>query len=97
MPHRRVLKHVARKNRLSSVATLTTEFKAASESNVSTRTIRWELHEMGFHGRPDAHKRMRNAKRQLEWCEARGHWTLEQWKRVLWSNESRFTCWQSDR
>jgi hypothetical protein len=39
---------------------------------------------------------MRNAKHQLEWCKARRNWTLEQWKRVLWSDESRFTIWQSD-
>jgi hypothetical protein len=25
------------------------------------------------------------------------HWTLEQWKHVLWSNESLFTIWQSDK
>ncbi len=24
------------------------------------------------------------------------HWTLEQWKLVLWSNKSRFSVWQSD-
>ena len=55
---------------------------------------------MGFHGRAAAHKpkiTIRNAKRRLEWCKARHHWTLEQWKRVLWSDESRFTTWQSDR
>jgi hypothetical protein len=87
------------KNRLSSVATLTTEFQTASGSNVSTRTVRRELHEMGFHGRAAAHKpkiTMRNAKCQLERCEACCHWTLEQWKRILWSDESRFTIWQSD-
>jgi hypothetical protein len=39
---------------------------------------------------------MRNAKRQLEWCKAQRHWTLEQWKRVLWSDESCFTIWQSN-
>ena len=53
---RQVLKHVARKNRLSSVAALTTEFQSASGSNVSTRTVRWEVHEMGFHGRKAANK-----------------------------------------
>ncbi|XP_042183821.1 transcription activator BRG1-like [Oncorhynchus tshawytscha] len=47
----RVLRHVASKNHLSSVPTLTTEFQTASGSNVSTRTVRRELHEMGFHGR----------------------------------------------
>ena len=54
---------------------------------------------MGFYGRAAAHKpkiTMRNAKRLLEWCKARRCWTLEQWKRVLWSDESRFTIWQSD-
>ena len=92
----RVLKHVAR---LSLVATLTTEFQTATGRNVSTRTVRRELHEMCFHDRAAAHKpkiTMRNAKRRVEWCKARRHWTPEQWKRVLWSDESCFTIWQSD-
>ena len=64
----------------------------------STITVHRELHEMGFNGQAAAHKpkiTMRNAKRQLEWCKAR-HWTLEQWKCVLWSDESLFPMWQSD-
>jgi hypothetical protein len=81
------------KNHLSSVATITTEFQTASGSNVSTITVRRELREMA---QAAAHKpkiTMRNAKHRLEWCKARCHWTLEQWKRVLWSNESHFTIW----
>jgi hypothetical protein len=70
---------------LSLVAT--TEFQTASGNNVSTITVRWELHKIT----------MCNVKRRLEWCKARCHWTLEQLKRVLWSDESRFTIWQSDR
>ncbi|CAI9532107.1 unnamed protein product, partial [Staurois parvus] len=27
---------------------------------------------------------------------ARRHWTLEQWRRVFWSDESCFSVWQSD-
>ena len=85
---------------MSSVATLTTEFQIDSGSNDGTNTVRREFHEMGFHGRAAAYKpkiTMRNAKRRLEWCKAHCHWTLEQWKRVLWSDESRFTIFQSDR
>ena len=96
---RQVLKHVAWKIRLLSVATLTTEFQFDSGSNVNTSTVRRELHEMGFHGRAAAYKpkiTMCNAKRRLEWCKVHRHWTLEQWKHVLWSDESRFTIWQSD-
>jgi hypothetical protein len=65
------------------VATLTTEFQTASGSNFSTIAVRRELHEMGIHGQSAAYKpkiTMRNAKRRLEWCKARRHWTLERWK-----------------
>ena len=44
---------------------------------------------MGFHGRAAAHKpkiTMSNAKCWLEWCKACRHWTMEQWKGVLWSD-----------
>ena len=41
---------------ISTVATLTTEFQTAPGSNICTRTVRGELHEMGFHGRAAAHK-----------------------------------------
>uniref|UniRef100_A0AAZ3SH37 Transposable element Tc1 transposase n=1 Tax=Oncorhynchus tshawytscha TaxID=74940 RepID=A0AAZ3SH37_ONCTS len=54
---------------------------------------------MGFHGRAAAHKpkiTMCNAKRQLGCCKAHCQWTLEQWKHVLWSDESRFTNWESN-
>jgi hypothetical protein len=39
---------------------------------------------------------MRNAKCWLEWRKACRHWTPEQWKRILWSDESRFSICQSD-
>jgi hypothetical protein len=86
--------------RLSSVVTFTTEFQTTPGSNISTITVRREPHETGFHGRAAPHKpkiTMCNAKRRLEWCKVCHHWTLEQWKSVLWSDESCFTIWQSDR
>ena len=54
---------------------------------------------MGFHGRAATHKHKitrRNAKRWLEWCKARTFWNLEQWKRVLWRDESLFNICQSE-
>ena len=39
---------------------------------------------------------MRKSKGSLEWCKAHRHWTQEQWKHVLWSDESRLTIWQSN-
>jgi arginine repressor len=83
---RQVLKSVVHKTPLSSVETLTTEFRTASGSNVSTRTVSRELHEMVSMAEQIAHKpkiTTCNDKRRLEWCKAHGHRTLEKWKRVL--------------
>jgi hypothetical protein len=72
---RRVVKRVAHYNRLSSVVTLTTEFQTASGSNVSTRTIRLELHEMGFRGRAAAHKSKITMRRRGGKLSAIGFWS----------------------
>ncbi|XP_041789179.1 aminoacyl tRNA synthase complex-interacting multifunctional protein 1-like isoform X1 [Chelmon rostratus] len=48
---RQVLEKVALENCLPSVEALTAEFQTASGANVSSRTVRRELHEMGFRGR----------------------------------------------
>ena len=83
----RVLKSVACENRLSSVATLTSEFQTISGRNVSTRTV-WRFTKWVSMAENIT---MRNVLRRPVWCKARRHWTLEQWKCVLWSDESRFT------
>lgn len=51
-----VLKCIARKNCLSFLASLTTAFQTAFESNLSTRILLWELNEIGFHGQAAAPK-----------------------------------------
>lgn len=48
---RQVLERVAVGKCLPSVEALATEFQTASGANVSSRTVRRELHEMGFRGR----------------------------------------------
>ena len=66
---------------------------------ISSRTVRRELHGMGFHGWTAASKpyiSKCNAKHRMQWCKAHRHWTLEQWRRILWSDESHFSIWQSD-
>ncbi|CAI9613045.1 unnamed protein product, partial [Staurois parvus] len=49
---------------------------------MSTTTVRRELHGMGFHGRAAASKpyiTKCNAKRRMLWCKARCHWTLKRY------------------
>ena len=94
----RVLNRVAHKNRLSSVETAFIWKQCQHRKSVGS-FMKWVSIEMGFHGQSAAHKptiTTHNAKRRLEWWKVCLHWTLEQWKHVLCSDESRFTIWQSD-
>jgi transposase len=96
---RRALKKVVREARQTSSETITPEFRSATNCPASTMTVRRELRGMGFHGRAAAHKRnisLMNAKRLLKWCKERRHWTVDNWKRVIWSDESHYTMWRSD-
>ncbi|GFT71968.1 QLQ domain-containing protein [Trichonephila clavipes] len=75
------------------------EFQNSSEISISSRTARRELKNLGFHGPAAADKpniTPQNAKHRLQRDRAHRHWTVEMWKTVLWSDESRFTVWQSD-
>ena len=87
---RRVLKHVVRKNHLSSIATLTTEFQTASRITSAQELYVGRFMKLIWATAYKPKIAMRNDKRWLEWCKVRRHWTLEQWKRVLWSDKSYF-------
>lgn len=96
---RRSLKRVVKSNRKDSLEKLAEMFRSSTSSDASDRTVRREIVQLGFHGRAAAHKpniTRGNATRRLQWCTERRHWTLEQWKSILWSDESRYQLWQSD-
>ncbi|GBO31700.1 Transposable element Tcb1 transposase [Araneus ventricosus] len=96
---RRLLKKIVLKNCMESAKKMRDKFQEASGSTVSTKTIRREIQTLGFHGRAAAftpHISVNNIKHRLQWCKAHQNWSLEQWQKVLWSDESRFTIWKSD-
>ncbi|KFM60000.1 Transposable element Tc1 transposase, partial [Stegodyphus mimosarum] len=96
---RRVLSREIRKNCTQPMALIREEFQQASGSIVSMNTIRKEAHLLGFHGRATVHKPLitkSNRAARLVWCKAHRNSTVDHWKRVLWSDESRFTLYRSD-
>ena len=96
---RRALKRIAYSSRMSSAENITTQLQEVTGTTLSIPTIRRGLHSLGFHGRAAAHKPHIsgiNAKHRLEWCQVRRSWTTEQWKNILWSDESRYTLYRSD-
>jgi hypothetical protein len=96
---RRELKKVVRETRQTSIETITRDIRSATNCPASTMTVRRELRGMEFHGRAAAHEpniSPVNAKRRLKLCKERRHWTVDNWKSVIWGDRSRYTMWRSD-
>ena len=61
--------------------------------NVSTYTVRRRLSEDGLCGRITGKKtrlRKQNNVKRLQWTKALKVWIIEQWNKVLWTDESKF-------
>jgi hypothetical protein len=96
--NRQAFKKVVRETRQTSSESITHEFRSATNSPASTLTVHRELRGMGFRGQAAAHKpniSPVNAKHRLKSCKERHHWTVHNWKRVIWGDESRYTMWRS--
>ncbi|CAI9543152.1 unnamed protein product [Staurois parvus] len=92
----RMLKRTVRRSRQLSAESIAKDLQTLCGLHITTTTVCTELHGMGFHGRAAASKpyiTKCNGKRRMQWCKARHHWTLVQWRRVLWSDQSRFSVW----
>ncbi|XP_070203212.1 uncharacterized protein [Littorina saxatilis] len=75
------------------------QLRVATNTNVSTKTIRKRLHGVGLRSRrPAVRPRLTAAHRQarLAFCHNRARWTRQQWADVLFSDESRFNLHHHD-
>ncbi|CAI9590199.1 unnamed protein product [Staurois parvus] len=95
-----MLKRTVRRIRQLSAESIAKDLQTSCGLQISTTSVHRELHGMGFHDQAAISKpyiSKCNAKRRMQRCKARHHWTLEQWRCVLWGNKSRLSVWQSDR
>ena len=70
----------------------------AADTSSRTTAMR-RLCESGLHGRIAARKpllRTGNKQKRLVWAKEHKEWTLDQWKSVLWSDESKFEIFGSN-
>jgi transposase len=96
---RTTLKKLAtnKKNRHSSNAELTNLFISKTQIKVSERTIRRALHEKKLRSRVARPKPLvseKNIEGRLRWCLDHKDWTVNDFKKVIWSDESTFTQFQ---
>jgi len=69
-----------------------------NNSHVSVWTVRRVLTECGLDGRVARKKPLLSAlniQQRIRWCKSHRHWSSEDWKRVLWTDESSIELFSS--
>lgn len=66
---------------------------------LSLRTVRNRLHSAGYSARRPIKRPLltrQHKEARLAWCRARRRWNLANWRKVHWSDESRFLLFKTD-
>ena len=80
-------------------AQLKREWQDTSGIDCSSRTIRRRLDNAGLYGRVARKKPLltdRHKTARLNWAKERKDWTLNEWNKVIWSDESKYNLFGSD-
>ncbi len=83
----------------ATVTQITTCYNQDMQNTISERTAHRTLKQMGYSSRrPHRVPLMsaKNRKRRLQFTQTHQNWTIEDWKNVAWSDESRFLLRHSD-
>jgi transposase len=97
---RDILKKLAIENRRLCVAKLNSLYNHKTKKKVSEKTIRRALHREELKSCIPRKKPLissDNIAKRLAWCRDREKWTVKDFKRILWSDESTFTQFQQAR
>ena len=84
----------ARRQRFVTARRLQTDLQTATGTRVSTQTVRNRLHQAGLQARRPAQRvplNQRQRQTRLNWGRQHGHWRLNKWRRVVFTDESRFS------
>ena len=93
---KRSLRRVLCKDRRQTLSDVTN----ALPVRVSTSTVRRSTHELGFHARVAAKKPFlsnRHTVRRYAFAQEHKNWTIDDWKRVIWTDESSFEIGKNSR
>lgn len=96
---KRHLKTIIVQNRREPMTKIRENFNISTGNEVSERTVRRALYELGYHSRTALRKPLvseSNRKIRLCWARDKRFWGIDDWKKIVWSDESRFTLFQND-
>lgn len=95
---RRII-NIVKKNRFASTTEIRAMLKDVDGKLLNKYTIRNRLIENGYRGRVPRRKPnlvSRHVKQRLSWAESHADWTINDWKKVLFSDESKIELFNND-
>ncbi len=90
---------LVRDDRKTTVTQITTRYNQGMQNTISKRTTHRTLKQMRYSSRRPHRVPLlsaKNRKQRLQFTQAQQDWTIEDWKNVVWSDESRFLLRHSD-
>lgn len=95
----RELVRLSLKNRRLTSTQLKREWGESSKVACSSRTVRRRLDDAGLYGRVARKKPLlteRHKAIRLKWAKDHKDWIVDDWEKVIWSDESKFNLFGSD-
>ncbi len=95
----RRMDRLVRDDRKATVTQITTRYNQVMQKTISEHTTHRTLKQMDYSSRRPHWVPLlsaENRKRRLQFTQTHQHWTIEDWKNVAWSDESRFLLLHSD-
>ena len=94
----RVLQRIIRDNRFAPLSNITDSLNSRLNTTLHYNTVRKYIYDEGL-GSYATRKKPRltaeQRKKRFKWCKEKHNWE-EEWKQVIWSDESRFALFESD-
>ncbi len=93
------MSRLVRDDRKATETQITTRYNQGIQNTISERTTCRTLKQMGYSSRRPHRVPLlsaKNRKRRLKFTMTHQNWTIEDWKNVAWSDESRFLLRHSD-
>lgn len=94
-----VIKRISLKNRFKTAVHIKSEIENYNEIKISVETVRRRLRENNLKGRKPAKKPFLNKKMKLarlQWAKKHENWDKNDWRNVIYSDESKFCLFGSD-
>jgi transposase len=95
----RILQRICKRNRFESSSSISAQWLASTGVQACASTVRRRLCTLGLSAKRPVKKPLLTAtmkRKRLQWAKAHSSWTIQQWRQVLFTDESKFSLY-SDR